>query len=211
MSKALVAIVYAAVLILVIAGLTAVTMTALRVERAQQSAQAEAELATKTRLALWRLDTPLYTDLAREADDLPRHYRIRFPADLPALLRSSGGPALWVSTLSWSRGQSGGGPLFFELVATPKASKLPYVKRHYLVLRTASGPYDEKWYEHFGIAAAHRESASDQDSVALASRLAADDKLRERLAEPQVAVAATSPQATVQGQVSQADPDLGLR
>jgi signal transduction histidine kinase len=208
MSKVFVAIAYAVVLVLVIGGLAAVTMTALRVEAAQQSAQAEAQLATKTRLALWRLDTRLYTDLAREADDLPGHYRVRLPADF----RVSRSPPHILSPKK-GEGSGGEGPLFFDLVATPKAAKLPYIKRHYLVFlvfRPRSGPFDP-WYEQFGIAADDQISGQDQESVLIASRLAADGRLRERLAEPQQVAAATSEPNTAQVATAQGDRDLGLR
>src|SRR5205823_5637578 len=138
------------VLVLVVGGLAAVTMTALRVEAAQQAAEAEAQLATKTRLALWRLDTRLYTDLAREADGLPGHYRVRLPADFPAPQsvlspnrpEASKAPVIPNAKMSGDRR-----PMFFELEATAKAAKLPYVKRDYLVIRPRSGVLDAKWYE----------------------------------------------------------------
>jgi signal transduction histidine kinase len=198
MSKVLLALLYAAVLVLVIGGLAAVTATALRVERAQQSAQAEAELGTKTRLALWRLDTRLYTDLAREADDLPGRYRVRLPAE-----ESKSPPPPNART-------SGDGRLFFELVATPKAAKLPYIKRHYLVFRPTPVLPDATWYERFGIAPEERKSDEEAESAGLGSRLAADGRLQERLAEPPPAAVAAVQNRT-QGSTGQGDPDIGLR
>jgi signal transduction histidine kinase len=107
---------------------------------------------------------------------------------------------------------SGGGlPLFYELVATPKAAKLPYIKRHYLMARSASGLRDTVWYEQFGMAAGHQKSAQDQESVVLTSQLAADGRLRERLAAPQEAAAVASEPNTAQVPTSQGDRDLGLR
>jgi signal transduction histidine kinase len=184
------------------------------VEAAQQSAQAEAQLATKTRLALWRLDTRLYTDLAREADDLPGHYRVRLPT-------SSQSPETHVSASKGegSRGpglpnaklKGDGQPLFFELIATSEAARLPYIKRHYLVRRPGSDTLDAKWYERFGIAAEDRRSSLDQESVILASRLATDGRLGERLAEPQEAATVASEPTMAQAGPGQGDRDLGLR
>src|SRR5437867_3226772 len=53
---------------LVLGGLGWVTFAALRLERAQLAARAEADFSTRLQLALWRLDARISIELAKEAN-----------------------------------------------------------------------------------------------------------------------------------------------
>src|SRR5688572_30210647 len=55
-------------------GLGWMSMVVLRLEQEQQQARAEAEVANNIRLALWRLDTRVTPDLAREEGRPYNHY-----------------------------------------------------------------------------------------------------------------------------------------
>jgi signal transduction histidine kinase len=183
---------YLAVAALVIGGLAWVTAAALDVEARQRSAQAEAELSAKTRLALWRLDTRLYTDLARETDDLPGHYRIRLSANQPGPEY----PAL----------------RFHDLIPAPGAVALPYVRQHFLAVPVHADGAEPgaSWFERFGFLPEKLSPASrPAPPTTLEATLASDPHLRERLlaapraVEPSAAIAQLSP--------AQGDPDVGLR
>ncbi|HMF16105.1 MAG TPA: HAMP domain-containing sensor histidine kinase [Gemmataceae bacterium] len=65
---------FVAIALLVAGGLGWVTAAALRLEQEQLEAKAEAELHAKLRLALWRLDSFMFPELAREASRPFAHY-----------------------------------------------------------------------------------------------------------------------------------------
>jgi signal transduction histidine kinase len=90
----------------------------LRLEVEQAAATADAELANKLRLALWRLDSRLFTDLTTDlTGDLGRKYEVRKPLidlDLPETKTASYG--LWV----------------VELIPLPGADPPSWMRRHFL-------------------------------------------------------------------------------
>jgi signal transduction histidine kinase len=65
---------FVAIALLVAGGLGWVTAAALRLEQEQLEGRAEAELHAKLRLALWRLDSFMFPELAREASRPFAHY-----------------------------------------------------------------------------------------------------------------------------------------
>jgi len=65
---------FVAIALLVAGGLGWVTAAALRLEQEQLEARAEAELHAQLRLALWRLDSFMFPELAREASRPFAHY-----------------------------------------------------------------------------------------------------------------------------------------
>jgi signal transduction histidine kinase len=64
---------------LVLGGLTWMTQATLRLEMDRAKAGQQAEMGTKLRLALWRLDSRLFTDLTTEASRPYSAYRLREP------------------------------------------------------------------------------------------------------------------------------------
>ena len=67
---------------LVAGGLGWVTSAALRLEREQAQARADADLAVNLHLALWRLDSRVSPILAREDSRPYHHYSVIFPPGL---------------------------------------------------------------------------------------------------------------------------------
>lgn len=107
--------------LLVIAGLVGgglgwVTLAALRLEQEQIDARAEAERSNKLRLALWRLDSRIVTDLAKEAGRPYHHYSV---SDAWRLAASNTGKAQWFAGL--------------DLVPLPEADSPPWMLRHFLL------------------------------------------------------------------------------
>jgi signal transduction histidine kinase len=100
-------------------GLGWVTLAALRLEQEQIEARLEAERSNKTRLALWRLDTRVFTDLAQEANRPYQHYRL---ASLSLPTADQRSPAA-LDVL--------------ELVPTAGGEAPSWMQRHFLVARQA--------------------------------------------------------------------------
>ena len=110
--KLLGVLVFAAVAALVAGGLGWVTLTALHLERDQLAARAEADV----RLALWRLDSRIFADLAQEANRTDHRYRAVSVATAPS---GKGAPPLDV----------------LELLPGPDSPGPAWTGRHFLVAR----------------------------------------------------------------------------
>jgi hypothetical protein len=72
-------LVFAACAAALLGAMVWISLTVLRLERAEQQARAQAALEENTRLALWRLDSALIPLLAQEGrSEMPPEYLLRF-------------------------------------------------------------------------------------------------------------------------------------
>jgi signal transduction histidine kinase len=150
-------------------GLGWVTLAALRLEQEQVEARAEAERANKVRLALWRLDSRVFTDLAREASRPYQHYLCT-----PLATPDAAGPAASAVDL-------------LELVPGPGAEGLSWMDRHFLLARKADWQSVAKLQETLARGLGLAKPPATPPAVAqtvepsLLKGLACDDNVRQLL------------------------------
>jgi signal transduction histidine kinase len=108
---------FALIAVLVAGGLGWVTLAALRLEREQVDMRVENELGTKIRLALWRLDSRVYSLLAVEANRAYHHYAVDVTASV--FKSNQTVPAMDV----------------LELLPAAGSADPSWMRRHFLVVR----------------------------------------------------------------------------
>ncbi len=175
---------------LVIAGLVAgglgwVTRAAVRLEREQLESRAEANAW----LALWRLDSRIFTDLAREAN-LPFHEFCL----APVTQEPRPGPDADLVPV--------------EMIPTGAGEELPWVQRRLLVVRRrdwkSSEALRKRWRQALG-RPTRKEATPVADRPALHGQLAGEATLLRMLAEAarQIAQPPTPPTSDLPNQLAQ--------
>lgn len=108
------AIAFVAITGLVVGGLGWVTLAALRLEREQVEALAQAEVSNRLRVALWRLDSRMIADFANEFSRPYQHYSA-------------------CEATSLEQNEKAAPVAVFELNLLPGADPPPWMAQHYLV------------------------------------------------------------------------------
>lgn len=164
---------------LVAGGLGWVSLEALRLDQEQRAARRQAELSrleaeqsNNLRLALWRLDSRVFTEFAREANRPYQHFTA---LEVPP----TGGSA---------PGQAAPGVRVFELSLTPNGDSPDWIRGHFLVALAADWKSPQVLWsalvEHLGISNKKLLAAkTNQDRVALWGDLAHNGALQRLLAD----------------------------